>query len=387
MYPFLPLSQTEGGDYYHTNMSALSNICKLSIVAICAMLFASCESPSGQTDNIVSFAEVQRVCSFPVTISASNKVPLLKEPSIGMVAFCISGDYLIAQLRGVEYNVEVYSYPQMVYKGRFINRGNGPREFLNANFAEGNCVYERDGESYVLFDVMDKDYMFELNVTESVKEGITEGNVIHSDCRIGDLRRARLQDDTFLFCNLIYGDGMRLERRIFRNGDSYKTPPLEKLNEGVVHSADMMLLDSSIGYNEKADRIVEASSMRDVVNVYSPDGSFCHSLSVNKSSLSLSRLAQTPREDLRRYYYGLCSYPNCFALLYIGKTQNEMNIILPSVSIQIFDWDGNALAEIKVPSFINSFYLDFYRNKLIGFEYETGDVVSFDVDLSSIPSL
>lgn len=63
-----------------------------------------------------------------------------------------------------------------------------------------------------------------------------------------------------------------------------------------------------------------------------------------------------------------------------------MNIILPSVSIQIFDWDGNALADIKVPSFINSFYLDFYRNKLIGFEYETGDVVSFDVDLSSIPS-
>lgn len=366
-------------------MSALFNVCKLTVVACCVLLFASCESPSGQNDNSISFSEVQRISSFPRTIPANNRVTLLKAPSVGMVSFCISGDFFVAQLRGVDYNVEVYSYPKMEYKGRFVNKGNGPQEFLNANFAEGNFAYDRNGESFVLFDVMDKDYMFELNVTESVKEGITEGSVIHSDCRIGDLRRARLQDDSFLFCSLIYGDGMRLERHFFRNGDSYKTPPLEKLNGGVIHSADMMLLDSNIGYNEKNGRIVEASSMRDVVNIYSVDGSFCRSLSVNKSSLTLNRLAQTPRGDVRRYYYGLCSYPDSFALLFIGKTQNEMNIMLPNVSIQVFDWDGNALAEIKVPTFINTFYLDYKCNKLIGFEYETGEVVSFDVDLSTIP--
>ncbi len=337
----------------------------------------------GKVRREVCLKEPVSIPSFPTHLTAVFPEHETEE-IIGISNFKSDDEYIITCLQGEGMHAEVFSAEDFRKLGSFIPHGHGPGEAQYGYFIGGNALFHKEGHTIAIFEGRGK--YLELDVTESIRTNQT----VFKDSPIEfnpylDVYNAHLEGSLYMLRRKDFkAEGTYLNRR-FKNGDeNFEVESAKQLNGNYLDvSQDTWLLFTCILYNPQLKRVVEAPSMMSVVNIYALDGSFQHSMSVEKRAGSMYKLQQGTRYVHKKYYSSGESFDDYFALLFNNATGEEINNGINRQRIQIFDWDGNPLADIKLDRIIRAYHLDFKRNRILALDMDD-HIVTYKIDLSQI---
>lgn len=332
-------------------------------------------STSCNSNRYFAFDEVRIVKSFPITYTLSSP-DSFDLNIIGLQGIKIHDDYIFVSSSSDEGCLSVYSKDSMSHMIDILKIGNGPGEILYApyvswiNFSDaGRCalIYDFKG-NYLKYDLV-----------ASIKDKNPVWNFVAKDLPIMDAARYFYIDEEQLLCRKCKPNRDGYERLIVNsNGDEISTPNMDNLNR--ISSSEMNLLSTSFVINRNNNRIAEFGSRINVIHLYSYVDEYAITLSVGERMHKLNDYEQLADEDMRKMYYDSKSFDNCFAALYLDTTINELDSgTFPTPSIQLFDWEGNPIAEIIVPVKALFFDIDITEKKLYVIEYESEQILRYDI--------
>ena len=126
--------------------------------------------------------------------------------------------------------------------------------------------------------------------------------------------------------------------------------------------------------------VVEISSTLNHINLYSFDGSKTRTICVGKKLDNIDELQVLPKWKMPYSYMNLRVYPHFFGALFLGvtkKTFQTKRVHMPK--IQLFDWNGNPLAEILLDRQATSFDIDFVNGNLYILDGQTEEFYRYDI--------
>lgn len=159
----------------------------------------------------------------------------------------------------------------------------------------------------------------------------------------------------------------------------------EFCNEAMMHlnslsSSQKNLLSTIVVVNSEKGIIAELGGRMNVVHIYSLAGSFQKTLMTDGQRQDISFLSKLSPEDSPKSYYDAHSYKDGFAGLYLGTTIKELdNGSFPPPVIHLFKWDGTPVAQIRIPVKALFFDIDFRERKLYVVEFESENILVFDL--------
>lgn len=221
-----------------------------------------------------------------------------------------------------------------------------------------------------------------FNVTRTLESKRLHLSTIKDSLVSTAFRFLYISDSTFM-CREITSDETRQIRYFIENGRRTEPSCLIPLNESRVDpgNGNYNILATLIQYNPDRRRVVEAPTLLNHINLYAPDGSFARTICVGK------RLDKTKDIQAREYgerirtYMHLLAYPDFFGALYFGATEKEFESEPGKISpvIQLFDWDGEPLAEIRLPYMATAFDFDLKNGALYTFDRTSEQFQKYDI--------
>jgi len=115
---------------------------------------------------------------------------------------------------------------------------------------------------------------------------------------------------------------------------------------------------------------VEVSRELNSINIYSPDGKYMKTICAVGRSIDNIEQAQNAEPVFRSSKLSL--YPDFFAVIYKFLEEDKGYI-------RIFSYEGDALAQIGIPSGVNSFGFDIRNGSLYTLESSTETLMRYAV--------
>ena len=356
---------------------------------IAVLAFLSCnnnQKHGGEVREQTTLQEVEIFSPFPVHINAGFPSYETDE-IIGIYDIRSDDNYIVAAgFTSEDKLVRVYSADDFSELGRFINKGRHLKELRYSAFTGGNALFiNKDGHVIAIFEC---DGVFrQLDITESLAQGREVITIVQVRGTTEDVYNAHLEGDLFLLRTNTYENERTRMLRSFRDGNTtvIDVAPAKRLDQDYIqYTQDTWRLFTKICYNPRLKRVVEAPVKMNVMNIYSLDGTFQRSLSHEKKKVRLSQIEKENSYSLKSFFGTSDCSDSCFALVYHNAPQCDIdNQATDRQRIQIFDWDGNPLAEIKLDRIIRIVHMDFKRNRLLALDYNDR-IVSYDIDWSFI---
>ena len=329
-----------------------------------------------------AFSNVEYVKEFPIEIEAkcSKEIDLGRD---NICAFTVCDSLMLCSTRESQKYIKVLSWPGMRPLKEFINKGNGPYELTsNLLFFEENV--EKNGDDILLYYYDEKNSIFKINISKSLKQGSLVGNEA-VNCVGNNVYCFTGSEDDGIIVSRIENSQKKINRYLYKNNEVFENEILNSLNE--IHIAasniDYNILGRHTIYHKQDKKIVEAFCVLNLINIYSLDGKFQKSICVGHKLDNLKNIESMPYGNRPSSSYSfLKGYGNHFAAMYRFRTSKELleGKRTPS-EIRIFDWNGDPLCRIKLDKEISSFHIDQERGEVVGMDIN-GIMYFYDIDLS-----
>jgi hypothetical protein len=131
------------------------------------------------------------------------------------------------------------------------------------------------------------------------------------------------------------------------------------------------LLAANTTYNPSLNKYATGMNFVDQINIFDirdPDASF--SVTTSKNRYATSEIENMPMPDKMEYYYDLRSTDALVFGLYANQNRKDWAMENNPASIHVFDWQGNAVAELFTKEKITHFDIDHINNRLYGVNME-----------------
>lgn len=190
-----------------------------------------------------------------------------------------------------------------------------------------------------------------------------------------------LEGNNNIYCREITPDQAQQIRYVNKDGERQITKNLTRLNQAAVEMGDDHNILSTIAVKKPdQDVIVEVAVFLNQINIFSVDDTLSKTLCVGKKLNAIEEIQRVGRWNRIYTYGGLRSYPKIWCALYVGETSLDLQLKRKNLPvIQIFDWDGNPLTELKLDRNITSFDIDFQNGYLYTFDSMTEEFYRYNI--------
>lgn len=349
----------------------MRDVLKLFIIGGMFMILCTSCNPN----RYFAFDDVRIVKKFPVTYNPGSP-DILDLDIIGLQGIKILDDYILVSSSSDVGCLSIFSKDSISHMIDILKIGNGPGEILYAPFISW-VNFSDDGRYALIYDF--KGNYLKYDLVASIIDKTPVWNFVAVNLPVMDGARYFYIDDEQLLCRKCKPNRDGYERLIMdSSGEEISTPNVENLNR--LSSLDMNLLSTGFVINGKNNRIAEFGSRINVIHLYSYVDEYAITLSVGDKMPKLNALEQLADENMRKMYYDSKSFDNYFAALYLDTPINELDSgTFPTPRIQLFDWEGNPIAEIIVPVKALFFDIDIVEKELYVIEYETEQILRYDI--------
>jgi hypothetical protein len=329
------------------------------LVAICLILWGcSCDDVT-----LAAFKNKERVEMFPYSYTLENGEALNFVPA-GALDIAACGDSLFFSVPSEKF-IYVYDYNDGIFSGSFLQKGNGPYEFLNPpfmqemTFSEGIAsIYHPNGHFY--------DFDYKSSILSGSPVIINDANNLPENLK----NCFRVEDSTY-YCREVRSDEKGLRRFLWTGGKESQNASIEILNEILLEGNEdgyrHNLLSSLIAYHNGHDIVVEAALYQDVINIYSLRKKFALSIVTGDNVNSIEELSTLPIGNFKDAYMDLRLYDNSFACLKAGNC------------VQFFDWQGNPLLQLSLPENATAFDVAWKDRFLFTYDIETERLYKYEI--------
>lgn len=355
---------------------------KILPACVAVLMVYSC-SPDPAAN--MAFDDVVCVTSFPEVIDLDNGKEIDIE-KMGILDICVHDTLMFVSAPHADGLVTVYSLPEFREKGNIFHKGNGPGELLSAPFFNSIDIVGKGRDAMaLLYD--GKGHLLGWNILEST--GDPEIGVVKDSIPMGTFYSRYVNDSTFL-CRIINSGRDGQIRYLDVNGRKVVTPSMERLNKAAIPVKGdgylFNILSSFAGYDPAHGMVVEASLMLNTINMYTLDGKFEKTICIGKRLDDVEEVFNAGFEGLTTAFTRLVLYPDFFAAMYSGAKEyamgNEQVHMLPE--IYLFDWNGNPVAEIRLPDEAQTFELDLRNNRIYTLDRESEKIHAYKFDFKII---
>ncbi|MDH6313630.1 hypothetical protein M2137_002420 [Parabacteroides sp. PFB2-10] len=333
----------------------------------------------GTSSNYMAFDEVVYVEQFPHTFSLSNETEF-ELSIIGNKDFIIYDTLLIVTTSQQTGFWAFYSLPDHRELGEFNRRGNGPNEFAEIPFVSQATLFKEGNTLFAGMRDFPTGKVYKMNINESLKENRLNISLLNDSLPLNLFNFILLNDSTF-FCREISYDRTQQIRYLLKNREKIIPPSFEKLNQVHIEAGeDFNLLSTGALRNVAGDRIVEIPIRLNHINLYSIDGSFYKTICVEKEIDNINKIQYRFEWDRKCTYADIRVYKDFFGALYINENMGTRQIKRKKLPcIQLFNWEGDPIAEFKLNRHITSFDIDFVHGHLYTFDLETDEFCKYDI--------
>ncbi|WP_106831121.1 TolB-like 6-bladed beta-propeller domain-containing protein [Parabacteroides pacaensis] len=354
------------------------NYCIL-IGLVIFLLGSGCNENSSPSANYMTLDSVQYVEKFPKSITLFDKLPI-KEEIIGLSNFIICDSLLIAYVRDNEGFWSFYSLNDFKCLGQFLSVGNGPNEFTQPTSVINATFFKEGGQLYAGIYDFYKGKVYKMNIGESLKNKQLSISLIN-DSIPPTLFNFALIDSTTFFCKKITNDQTQQIRYILKDGKEYTPDYLAKLNQASIHlNEDINILSTIDQLNNELNLMVEIPIGLNQINLYSLKDTWGKIICVGNKLDNIKEIQSISKWERKYTYAYLRVFKKFFAALYFNEEEKQYQIKRTKLPvIQLFDWKGNPLIELKLNSFITSFDIDFINGYLYTFDYQTDELYKYDI--------
>jgi len=265
--------------------------------------------------------------------------------------------------------------------GNYVSKGNGPNEFLKA--LAPISVYKKKSDLFVsLYDYHKKD-LIGWNLTGTVSEQtpvfeqVTKFNSLagtHAIYRVHPL------DGEAFFLDYLDIDGLNQHYAVYHIPSEKIVDDKAGLISGITELGNSYLLATSTSFSLANRKYVSAMVFIDQLNIYDlarpEEGS--KALTIHKKRIGMKEVERTPMPEKMEYYVDVRSDSSFIYALYANQNRKDWAVNETPAVIQVFDWDGNPICELKTKEKIVQFDVDENRRKLYGLTIEE-DLYVYDL--------
>lgn len=349
---------------------------KQTLLLVYCFLLVCCQSNHTLNNNYVQCDSLIFIKNFPQTITL-NTPDVIDIKCYGAVEVNIIDSLLITQkLSGPFFHI--YNLNTKRQEGAFINKGNGPGEFIISKRI--SALYDINDQYLAEIYYDDKNSMEIFNISESI---LQNKPVVKSSTRKPQkaLGSYFINDSLEYIYNL--NEDFTQIKRFIKTSNS---PPKEiesvlQLNNATVRGvSEINLLTSVIAINRDKLLVVEAPLAHNQVNLYSiADNSVSLTICMNDKLVPIENLRKIDKNDIIRYYGNIRGYDDFFVALYVEKSKSKQNI----PSLHFFSWDGKPIVCVKLSEICDSFDIDFINKKLITLDNARERFLEYDISFIS----
>ena len=265
--------------------------------------------------------------------------------------------------------------------GNYITRGGGPTEFEGFPRSSDANFYKKNNQIFADIYDFGSGRFYRINVSNTIRDHKLDITLINSSLPAGLFDQV-LIDSSTVYCKTIANEQRQQIRSLWKNGEETTPQNYKLLNQvSVTDGGDFNIISTITKKSPDNDIIVEAPIGLDQVNIFSAEDTFAMTICPNKKNLdNIHDIEDQIRWERIYTYGGVRTYPDFFAVLYINEDQKTFQTERKTFpTIQIFDWKGNPLMEIKLNRFITSFDFDFYNGYIYALDNKEDIMYKYEV--------
>jgi|GEM_PF-2045670 len=264
--------------------------------------------------------------------------------------------------------------------GNYVSKGNGPNEFINT--LPPISIYKKSGDLYTSLHDPYKKELIGWNLTETISkqvpvfEDVTKFSSLdgtHAIYRIHPL------DEEAFFLDYLDFDGLNQHYAVYHIPSEKIVDDRAALISGITERGNSYLLATSTSFSLANRKYVSGMGFIDQLNIYDlahPEES--KALTIHKKRIGMKEVERTPMPEKMEYYVDVRSDSERIYALYANQNRKDWAVNETPAVIQVFDWDGNPICELKTKEKIVYFDVDENRRKLYGLTIEE-DLYVYDL--------
>lgn len=351
----------------------------LLFVLFISSLLVSCGAGSklySVPDNSMVFKNnVYMVTEFPSTLELGQGEILASLPFASSNIRILDSVILVSDPSPRKGFVKAFSYPDMELLGQFGELGRAPGKFWDRPYlsARSRSSVVKDGNKYYMVAQDGNGRVIKVDIMKSIKDSQTDFTVLAEGLpRL--FAYLYIDDNTYMTGYL--SDGV-IKRAFFRNDEIINSPKVDSLNESAkIIESDGYNHNLSAAYrafNKDKGLVVEVPISLNTINIYSPDGKYAKSVCVERNVDDFSKIQKKSRYVLPVVFEDLRLYKDFFAVHYTGGSKSGNQKLL------LFDYDGRAVAKLKLRYPISGFEFDVQNGLLYVFSKKDSMCHCYDV--------
>ena len=315
---------------------------------------------------------------------------ILKD-AIGISSIHAIDKYLVASTMNQDYFFTIYSLDSLNALGNLVEKGSGPNQFPTialydyaTSFNKSNYFWTHD-LNYPIFS--------KVNIEKSLKDGKT---IIEDTIKLPF-------EDSFVTAFHISEDKV-----IGRSGNTVPSmgrlklynPKLKEVTKSVplfpevetsrkdldfVTSKLNFIYVSALTLKPDGTKLASAMTCFNQIDIFNTDAELILSIKDDFSS-GEERIKAYLKDDnlnfkhLNNYYGGICATDKFIFALFKNQLYEDYGEKMIPVSIRVFDWEGNPIAELNIPDYLYSITIDERNGYLIGFSYFEEKILRYDIN-------
>lgn len=351
----------------------MNNRYKLSFLLICIICqhLISCQESS---KNIFLGSNTE-VINFERSETLSGKQVLVE--NFGARNLHIIDTFLVFMTPQLDFLYSIVSTETYNHLGSFVNKGNGPSELL---FALEPLSAHKTGSDVTmsLYDFHNRN-LIDFNLTKSIDLKTPVFKKSNNIETISGIYKVHQLDDEFLFVDYLNVEDLTQHYARYQLSSNELTDDFEALTSGLSDPSLSYLLATSTSFNSQQKKYVGAMKFIDQINFYEiDDPQKSKSYSVNKNRTKMLEVEGTPMPDKMEYYVDLRSDSSFIYGLYANQNRKDWALNEKPGVIQVFDWNGNPICELKTNEKLLYFDIDSKNKKLYGMTIEE-DLFVYDL--------
>lgn len=267
--------------------------------------------------------------------------------------------------------------------GNYVNKGNGPSEFLFA--LEPLSSKKAENKTIMSLYNFHERKLIDFNITQSVELRspiFMENNNIKP---MSGVYKVHQLNDEYLFVDYLNINDLTQHYAKYHLASNELEDDFQAITSGLTDQSLSYLLATSTAFNLQKKKYVSAMKFIDQINFYNLDKPLqSESFSIHENNLKMEEVENIPMPDKMEYYVDLRSDSSYVYGLYVNQNRKDWAMNEKPGVIHVFDWNGLPICELKTEEKLIYFDIDSKNKKLYGL---TIDEDLFVYDLKGISEL
>ncbi len=346
------------------------------MILVFAILTVGCKE---SITNNMAFKQVDFVKKFPKSVTLKERT-FVDIDVIGIRNFAIHDSLLIFSTIDDDGLWSFVSLNDYSILGNFLTIGEGPFQFLQPpSIATKGTLHTYDSLYAYIYDSQ-RGRLLKMNIDKSINDKALSISIVTDSIPPFLFNSVVIDSSQYLFKEASPDLTQQL-RYLYHRNEKKTSEVLNVLNSAKIEmNEDINILSTITKAHNKNGKIVEMPIGLNHLNIYSLDGIFKKTVSVESKLNDINKIQQKSLGDRLYTFADLRLFDNYFGTLHINEKESIYQTNREKKPrILFFDYDGKPLIEINLEHHITSFDFDLNRGEMYTFDVHSDELYKYDI--------